>query len=132
MDYRKAWEAVKLKVERSLEEGEDRRFNEDSDTRESGVYEAYKRIHDHMIELESEKTPETPEVSSMEAGTLILIHCATGAAGAEHKVAVVTDEPNDWGIWRECPGYNVAVLKTGQIWRIPPNSEVDILYRPHK
>lgn len=195
MDYRKAWEAVKLKVEQSVEEGEDRRFNEDSDTRESGMYEAYKKILDHMIELESAETLETPEapeapelsirekrvalaekcddledcdscplrdcgyscnfatplgamiddqileayeimfckIPPVEVGTLILVkRTGSGAIGAEHKVAIVTDEPNTHGLPFDRPGYNVAVLKTGQIWRIPHTSEVDILYRPHK
>lgn len=88
---------------------------------------------DEVREVFAIMFPEgSTEAASMEAGTLILIHRAAGAAGAEHKVAVVTDEANDWGIWKECPGYNVVVLKTGQIWRIPHTSEVDILYRPHK
>lgn len=54
MDYRKAWDAVKDMLELSLEEGEDRNFNDDSNTRESGMYEAYKRVFDHMTELESQ------------------------------------------------------------------------------
>ena len=53
MDYRKAWNEVKAMLERSLEEGEDRRFNEDPDTRESGMYEAYKRVLDHVKKLEA-------------------------------------------------------------------------------
>ena len=53
MDYRKAWYDVKAMLERSLEEGEDRRFNEDADTRERGMYEAYKRVLDHVNNLEA-------------------------------------------------------------------------------
>lgn len=54
MDYRKAWNAVKDMLELSVEEGEDRDFNDESGTRESGMYEAYKRVLDHMKELESQ------------------------------------------------------------------------------
>lgn len=54
MDYRKAWDEVKAKLEESLEEGYDNGYDDaESDSRESGMYEAYKRVLDHMKSLES-------------------------------------------------------------------------------
>lgn len=53
MDYRKAWDEVKAKLEESLEEGRDIGANDETDTRESGMYEAYERTLAHMKELES-------------------------------------------------------------------------------
>lgn len=54
MDYRKAWDKVKAKLEESLEEGRDRGFDEGSETYYSGMYDAYKRVFDHVTELESQ------------------------------------------------------------------------------
>lgn len=69
----------------------------------------------------------------MKPGTLILVNrTGPGCYGAETKVCIVTDEPNDHGLDAKTPGYNVAVLGRGQIWRIPQDSEVKILYRPYK
>lgn len=68
----------------------------------------------------------------MKPGTLILVNrTCDGCYGAETKVGIVTDEPNDHGLYETDPGYNVAILGRGQIWRIPLDAEVKILYRPH-
>lgn len=53
MDYRKAWDEVKAMLVLALEEGEDCGYNNDSDTRKSGMYEAFKRVSDRMAKLES-------------------------------------------------------------------------------
>lgn len=68
----------------------------------------------------------------MKPGTLILVkRTCSGCYGAETKVCIVTDEAADHGLPATKPGYNVAVLGRGQIWRIPQDAEVKILYRPH-
>lgn len=55
MDYRKAWDEVKAKLEESVEEGLDNGYDKGSGTSfENGAYHAYKRVLDHMKELESE------------------------------------------------------------------------------
>lgn len=68
----------------------------------------------------------------MKPGTIVLvIRTCSGCYGAENRVCIVTDEPNDHGLFDKTPGYNVARLDNGQIWRIPQDAEVKILYRPH-
>jgi hypothetical protein len=55
MDYRKAWDEVKSKLDLAIAEGEDNGYDDtESATRESGMYEAYKRVYDDMVKLESE------------------------------------------------------------------------------
>lgn len=53
MDYRKAWDEVKAKLEESVQEGRDNGYDEGSETYQSGMYDAYKRVLDHVISLES-------------------------------------------------------------------------------
>lgn len=65
-------------------------------------------------------------------GTIVLvIRTCAGCYGAENRVCIVTDEPNDHGLSAKDPGYNVALLCRGQIWRINPDAEVKILYNPY-
>lgn len=52
MDYRKAWDEVKSKLEQTLAEGEGSGCDKNSDTFQSGAYHAYKRIFNTMVELE--------------------------------------------------------------------------------
>jgi hypothetical protein len=54
MDYRKAWDEVKAKLGESIEEGRDNGYDEGEETYPSGMYDAYKRVLDHMKELESQ------------------------------------------------------------------------------
>lgn len=54
MDYRKAWDEVKAKLEESVQEGRDNGYDEGSETYQSGMYDAYKRVLDHVISLESQ------------------------------------------------------------------------------
>lgn len=54
MDYRKAWDEVKSKLEESIQEGRDNGYDEGSETYASGMYDAYKRVLDHVISLESQ------------------------------------------------------------------------------
>lgn len=61
MDYRKAWDEITDYLERGVEEGEACGYNNASDTRDSGLYEAYKRVLDLMRLLES-KIPENIKV----------------------------------------------------------------------
>lgn len=66
-------------------------------------------------------------------GTIVLIKkTGSGCLGAETKIGIVTDEPNDHGLPENRPGYNVATFGMGHIWRINPDAEVKILYRPHE
>lgn len=68
----------------------------------------------------------------MKVGIILLIKkTCSGCLGAETKVGIVTDEPNDHGLEDKTPGYNVALFGMGQIWRIPPDAEVKILYNPY-
>lgn len=68
----------------------------------------------------------------MKVGTIVLIKkTCSGCLGAETKVGIVTDEPQDHGLDASRPGYNVALFGMGQIWRINQDAEVKILYRPH-
>ena len=68
----------------------------------------------------------------MKVGTILFVsRTCPGCYGAENRVCIVTDEPNDYGLYGKTPGYNVATLTRGQIWRIPLDAEVKILYRPH-
>lgn len=70
MDYRKAWDEVKSKLEESIEEGLDNGYDKGSGTSfENGAYHAYKRVLDHMKELESKipgviKVGDTVRVSN--------------------------------------------------------------------
>lgn len=54
MDYRKAWDELKSKLEQNLEIGKSEGYDKESDTFPSGSYHAYKRIFDEMVEKESE------------------------------------------------------------------------------
>lgn len=54
MDYRKAWDEVKSKLEESIQEGRDNGYDEGSETYASGMYDAYKRVLDHVRSLESQ------------------------------------------------------------------------------
>jgi hypothetical protein len=55
MDYRKAWDEVKSKLEESIQEGLDNGYDKGSGTSfENGAYHAYKRVYDDMVKLESE------------------------------------------------------------------------------
>ena len=53
MDYRKAWDEVKSKLEDAVQEGRDNGYDEGAETYVSGKYDAYSTTLDHMIELES-------------------------------------------------------------------------------
>lgn len=55
MDYRKAWDELKSKLEQNIAEGKSNGYHEGSCTSfENGAYHAYKRIFDEMVEKESE------------------------------------------------------------------------------
>jgi hypothetical protein len=69
----------------------------------------------------------------VKVGTILLIKkTGSGCLGAETKIGIVTDEAADHGIAADRPGYNVATFGMGHIWRINPDAEVKILYRPHE
>jgi hypothetical protein len=53
MDYRKAWDEVKTRIEEALEEGQFNGYDKGDETYYAGMYEAYKRIFDDMVEKES-------------------------------------------------------------------------------
>ena len=55
MDFRKAWIQVKENLELTVDEGQANGYDENSDTHDAGMYEAYKRVLDHMQRLESEE-----------------------------------------------------------------------------
>ena len=53
MDYRKAWDEVKTLLEDAVQEGRDNGYDTGDETYHTGMYDAFKRILDNVVELES-------------------------------------------------------------------------------
>lgn len=69
----------------------------------------------------------------MEVGTIIKIErTRPGCLAAQNCVGIVTDEKADHGLYDTSPGYNVALIGGGSIWRINEDARVKILYRPNE
>lgn len=88
--------------------------------------EVFKKWVPETLEVK-EKDSDIEPYTGLKYGTRIYIDTTeNGCRGAERRVGYITKETSRGGMLKSDPGYNVHT-EDGYIWRIVPNSKIEIL-----
>lgn len=117
MDYRKAWDEVKSNLEEAIAEGYNNGYDDtESVTRESGMYEAYKRVYDNMVELEGQVVSKDIRVGD----TVRVVN--PGACYTSYSAWVKENVENPFLAVRWAANRSVRKGATGLVRRLAPHT----------